>query len=188
MISEPSGVTLSPRFLSVLVSVLLHRPFGMGEDRVQHHLLSRDQLFHLGVMTQHGRALRMAHAALGRFDIGLLLGDEEWGIIRMDGTVAQPFFLLAERFKRESLLLILFQEIRVGCTLGMLLWLDRPHRLAYILGEILEIDGNEGSAILGVRQVTFRKRLERPRTQIVEFMQARCGLANPGAPAAAVGD
>src|SRR5438132_11610533 len=37
---------------------------------------------------------------------------------------------------------ILFQEIRVGCTLGMLLCLDRPHRLAYILGEILEMDGN----------------------------------------------
>jgi RNA polymerase sigma factor (sigma-70 family) len=74
---------------------------------------------------------------------------------------------------------ILFQEIRVGCTLGMLLCLDRPHRLAYILGEILEIKGNEGSAILGVRQVTFRKRLERARAQIVEFMQARCGLANP---------
>jgi len=74
---------------------------------------------------------------------------------------------------------ILFQEIRAGCTLGMLLCLDRPHRLAYILGEILEIDGNEASAILGVRQVTFRKRLERARAQIVEFMQARCGLANP---------
>ncbi|PYX09743.1 MAG: hypothetical protein DMG85_09020, partial [Acidobacteria bacterium] len=73
---------------------------------------------------------------------------------------------------------ILFQEIRVGCTLGMLLCLDRPHRLAYILGEILEMDGNEASAILGVRPVTFRKRLERARAQIVDFMQARCGLAN----------
>jgi RNA polymerase sigma factor (sigma-70 family) len=74
---------------------------------------------------------------------------------------------------------ILFQEIRVGCTLGMLLCLDRPHRLAYILGEILELDGNEASAILSVSQVAFRKRLERARAQIVEFMQARCGLANP---------
>jgi RNA polymerase sigma factor (sigma-70 family) len=74
---------------------------------------------------------------------------------------------------------ILLQEIRVGCTLGMLLCLDRPHRLAYILGEILEMDGNEASAILGVRPVTFRKRLERARAQIVEFMQVRCGLANP---------
>ena len=74
---------------------------------------------------------------------------------------------------------ILFQEIRVGCTLGMLLCLDRPHRVAYILGEILEIDGNEGSAILGVKPATFRKHLERARAQIVAFVQARCGLANP---------
>lgn len=74
---------------------------------------------------------------------------------------------------------ILLQEIRVGCTLGMLLCLDRPHRLAYILGEILEIDGKEAAGILGVKPVAFRKRLERARAQIVGFMQARCGLANP---------
>lgn len=74
---------------------------------------------------------------------------------------------------------ILFQEIRVGCTLGMLLCLDRSHRLAYVLGEILEIDGNEAARILVVKPVTFRKRLERARALIVEFMQARCGLANP---------
>ena len=83
-----------------------------------------------------------------------------------------------EEIKSTILDSILFQEIRVGCTLGMLLCLDRPHRLAYILGEILEMDGNEASAILGVRPVTFRKRLERARAQIVDFMQARCGLAN----------
>jgi len=31
----------------------------------------------------------------------------------------------------------------------MLLCLDRPHRLAYILGEILELPGEEAAAILG---------------------------------------
>ncbi|SRR6266851_6378516 len=74
---------------------------------------------------------------------------------------------------------LLFQEIRVGCTLGMLLCLDRPHRISYILGEILEINNVEAAAILGVKQSTFRKRLERARSQIVEFMKVRCGLANP---------
>jgi RNA polymerase sigma factor (sigma-70 family) len=74
---------------------------------------------------------------------------------------------------------LLLQELRVGCTLGMLLCLDRPHRIAYTLGEILEMDSREGSAVLGVTQVTFRKRLERARAQIIEFMRARCGLANP---------
>src|SRR5438067_2055376 len=39
---------------------------------------------------------------------------------------------------------LLLQEIRVGCTLGMLLCLDRTHRITYILGEILEIDSKDG--------------------------------------------
>jgi RNA polymerase sigma factor (sigma-70 family) len=73
---------------------------------------------------------------------------------------------------------LLLQEVRVGCTLGMLLCLDRPHRLAYILGEILEMESPEASAILRVGQAAFRKRLERARAKIIEFVQARCGLAN----------
>ena len=74
---------------------------------------------------------------------------------------------------------LLVQEVRVGCTLGMLVCLDRPQRIAYILGEILEMNSPEASAILGLSKLTFRKRLERARAQIVEFMQTRCGLANP---------
>jgi len=77
---------------------------------------------------------------------------------------------------------LLFQEIRVGCTLGMLLCLDRAHRITYILGEILEIDSKDGASILGVKRETFRKRLERSRQEIVRFMQQHCGLANPDNP------
>ena len=74
---------------------------------------------------------------------------------------------------------LLLQEIRIGCTLGMLLCLDRPHRIAYILGDILEMDGPEAASILRVSESVFRKRLERARTRLTEFMRARCGLANP---------
>jgi RNA polymerase sigma factor (sigma-70 family) len=73
---------------------------------------------------------------------------------------------------------LLIQEIRVGCTLGMLLCLDRPHRLAYILGEILEFDSKEAAFILGTKRETFRKRLERARNEIVTFMRQHCGLAH----------
>lgn len=47
----------------------------MAEDRIQHHLLSRDQFIHvrLGIVVQHRAALRVSHAALGRLDVGLLL-------------------------------------------------------------------------------------------------------------------
>ena len=56
---------------------------------------------------------------------------------------------------------LLLQEVRVGCTLGMLQCLDRPHRLAYILGEILELEGGEAARVLEIGAATFRKRLSR---------------------------
>jgi RNA polymerase sigma factor (sigma-70 family) len=73
---------------------------------------------------------------------------------------------------------LLYQEIRIGCTLGMLSCLDRPHRIAYILGDILEMNCTEAAAVVAVEPATFRKRLERARRSIVSFMKKRCGLAN----------
>jgi hypothetical protein len=61
----------------------------------------------------------------------------------------------------------------------MLLCLDRDHRLAYVLGEILELDHNEASAALETTPAAYRKRLSRARAEITSFMRARCGLVNP---------
>src|SRR5258706_1475612 len=74
---------------------------------------------------------------------------------------------------------LLLQEVRVGCTLGMLTCLDRPHRLAYILGEILEMEGDEAARVLAIRPAAFRKRLSRAREAIVAFTRAKCGLVSP---------
>jgi DNA-directed RNA polymerase specialized sigma24 family protein len=73
----------------------------------------------------------------------------------------------------ESLLL---EEVKIGCTRAMLLCLDRAHRLAYILGEILELEGQEGAAVLELTPEAFRKRLSRARSEIVSFMRGKCGL------------
>jgi RNA polymerase sigma factor (sigma-70 family) len=78
--------------------------------------------------------------------------------------------------------ILLLEEVKVGCTLGMLSCLDRPHRLAYILGEILELDGPEAAGILEIDAPTYRKRLSRARKDIVAFMRAKCGLVAPGRP------
>jgi RNA polymerase sigma factor (sigma-70 family) len=78
--------------------------------------------------------------------------------------------------------ILLLEEVKVGCTLAMLSCLDRPHRLAYILGEILEMDGPEAAAILEIDAPAYRKRLSRARKDIVAFMRARCGLVNPARP------
>jgi RNA polymerase sigma factor (sigma-70 family) len=74
---------------------------------------------------------------------------------------------------------LLLEEVKIGCTLGMLQCLDRPHRLAYILGEILEMEGDEAALALGIRPAAFRKRLSRARDAVVAFTQAKCGLVNP---------
>ena len=74
---------------------------------------------------------------------------------------------------------LLMEEIKIGCTLGMLLCLDRPQRLVYILGEILEIESQEAASILDLTPAAFRKRLSRARAEIVSFTKQRCGLVNP---------
>jgi RNA polymerase sigma factor (sigma-70 family) len=71
---------------------------------------------------------------------------------------------------------LLLEEIRIGCTMGMLLCLDRTHRIAYILGEILELDGEAAAGILEIPSATFRKRLSRARADMLRFMQEHCGL------------
>jgi RNA polymerase sigma factor (sigma-70 family) len=73
---------------------------------------------------------------------------------------------------------LLTEEVRVGCTLGMLQCLDRPHRLAYIVGEIFELPGPEAAEILSISPDLFRKRLQHARRAIVAFTRAQCGLAS----------
>ncbi|MGH9463443.1 MAG: RNA polymerase sigma factor [Vicinamibacteria bacterium] len=74
---------------------------------------------------------------------------------------------------------LLLEEIKIGCTLAMLQCLDRDHRMAYIIGEILELDHKEAAVVLDVAPATFRKRLSRARAEITTFMQHHCGLFDP---------
>lgn len=73
---------------------------------------------------------------------------------------------------------LLLQEVRIGCTLAMLQCLEREARLAYILGEILELDHQEAAEVLGVDPGAYRKRLSRARATIIAFMLQHCGLVN----------
>lgn len=73
---------------------------------------------------------------------------------------------------------LLVEEVKIGCTLGMLQCLDRPHRLAYLLGEILDLSGPDAAEALGISPALFRKRLQHARTAIEGFTRAYCGLAS----------
>lgn len=73
----------------------------------------------------------------------------------------------------------LVNEAKLMCTQAMLLCLDRPHRLAYVLGEVLDLAGNDAAAILEISPAAFRKRLSRAREDMAAFLRRQCGLADP---------
>jgi RNA polymerase sigma factor (sigma-70 family) len=77
---------------------------------------------------------------------------------------------------------LLVEEVKIGCTIGMLQCLDKLHRAAYILGEIMEIPGPEAAEVLGISEALFRKRLQKARAAMVAFLQSYCGLVSDDAP------
>lgn len=77
---------------------------------------------------------------------------------------------------------LLADEVRRGCTLALLTCLDRDLRVAYVLGEILEVPSSTGAEICEISEVAYRKRLSRARARIRGFLEQHCGLVNPDAP------
>jgi RNA polymerase sigma factor (sigma-70 family) len=78
----------------------------------------------------------------------------------------------------EPLQNLFVEEIRISCLQGLLLCLDREHRLAYLLADIFDVDGEQGAAILEITPAAFRKRLSRARERIQEFLTMHCALIN----------
>ncbi len=72
-------------------------------------------------------------------------------------------------------------ELRISCTMAMLLCLDIKHRVAYVLGDVFEFDHAEAAEILSISRANFRQRLSRARSEVVAFTSAHCGLANDNA-------
>lgn len=77
---------------------------------------------------------------------------------------------------------LLVAEVKAACTLGMLQCLDRPHRAAFILGEIMELPGPEAAQILEIAPALFRKRLQKARAAMQSFLKSHCGLVSDAAP------
>jgi hypothetical protein len=89
---------------------------------------------------------------------------------------------ISEDAPPESEKLLLIEEVKIGCTFGMLQCLDREHRLAYILGEIMEFSGPDAAEILDISPELFRKRLQLARTSLIGFTRNYCGLVSDTAP------
>ena len=67
-------------------------------------------------------------------------------------------------------------ETRAVCTHAILLCLDRSHRMAFILGVVMEVSSRDGAHILGISPDAYRKRLSRARSKIKLFLMNNCGL------------
>jgi RNA polymerase sigma factor (sigma-70 family) len=73
---------------------------------------------------------------------------------------------------------LLEEEVFLGCTQAMLQALDAPHRIAFVLGAILELESKDAAAALGITETAFRKRLSRARATLDTFMSKHCGVSN----------
>lgn len=77
---------------------------------------------------------------------------------------------------------ILVEEAKIGCTLAMLMCLDRRQRMVFVLGEILGVTDRVGAEVTELSPENFRQVLARARRDLYSFMNDRCGLVNKSNP------
>ena len=70
------------------------------------------------------------------------------------------------------------EELRVRCTTGMLVCLERDQRMVFVLGAMFGVGHELGGEVLGITPGAFRVRLHRARHDLYAFMNQRCGLVN----------
>lgn len=73
-------------------------------------------------------------------------------------------------------------DVKVACSHAMLLGLKRPYRMAFLLGAVIGLSGDEAARLLGISPASFRQRLSRSRGAMAEFLSRHCGLINADAP------
>ncbi|MFD6161820.1 RNA polymerase sigma factor [Nocardia sp. NPDC060256] len=88
---------------------------------------------------------------------------------------------LAEADYRGPEATLLTEEVRLNCSQAMLQCLARDERVAFVLGDVFELTSTDAAWILDVTPAAYRKRLERAKKRLGNFLTATCGLANPEA-------
>jgi RNA polymerase sigma factor (sigma-70 family) len=73
-------------------------------------------------------------------------------------------------------------ELRIRCTTGMLMCLDREQRITFILGGLFGVSHTLGGELLSISSGNFRVRLHRARADLFNWMNRRCGLVNEANP------
>ena len=84
--------------------------------------------------------------------------------------------------RSSALQRIYVEEILISCLQGLLLCLDREHRLTFLLVEVFDVSSEQGAAILEITPTAFRKRLSRARERMQDFLTRNCTLIDPDNP------
>ena len=87
-----------------------------------------------------------------------------------------------QELEAEPMQDLIVEEFRIACLQMVLLGLDRGHRLAYILGTVFDVSSKEGAEVLQIQPPAFRKRLQRSKSRIQNFLLTHCALIKPGNP------
>ncbi|MEC3920514.1 RNA polymerase sigma factor [Nocardia sp. CDC160] len=88
---------------------------------------------------------------------------------------------LAEEDYRGPEAALLTHETRLNCSQAMLQCLGRDERVAYVLSDVFEVSSEEAAWIVGATPAAYRKRVERAKKRLGNFLSSTCGLANPEA-------
>jgi hypothetical protein len=70
-------------------------------------------------------------------------------------------------------------ELKANCTIAMLSALDLDQRVAFVLGEVLELSSEEAADVLAIDAGAYRKRLSRARAALREALSRNCGMIDP---------
>jgi RNA polymerase sigma factor (sigma-70 family) len=70
------------------------------------------------------------------------------------------------------------RQTGLACTQGMLMALDRDHRLAYLLDLLFGLNSLEAAAVCDISPELHRQRLSRARQKLDSFFGKTCGLAS----------
>jgi RNA polymerase sigma factor (sigma-70 family) len=77
---------------------------------------------------------------------------------------------------------LLVEEAKIGCTMAMLMCLDRRQRVVFVLAEILGVTDRVGGELTELTPENFRQILARSRRDLYSFMNGKCGLVNAANP------
>ncbi|MBB5914112.1 RNA polymerase sigma factor (sigma-70 family) [Nocardia transvalensis] len=151
-----------------------------AEDAVQEILLR--VLGHLGTFRGEARLLTWAY----RIGVNFLLNQrrrspQEAAQLSLDDFGAGLRDGLAAEDHRGPEATVLTREVRLSCSQGMLQCLSREERVAFVLGDVFELSSAEAAWILDTTPAAYRKRLERAKKRLGNFLNSACGLANPQA-------